>query len=381
MVGTRAAGAPWTVVSYDALGNRTAIDDPEMGRWTYTHNAFGELAAQADAKGAVTRMAYDALGRMVSRTSADGTSRWTYGTAANAIGALARVTGPDGFAESYAYDRLGRPASVTRSNGATMTVTTAYDGLGRVASTAWPGGFSVERRYNAHGFLESVRSPPLGHRSRLRRLAAPAHDSRAWLAPAFSCHNPFAITIHEAALVNPLAKVAGSLLARPELAFAALLATLLGALLAAALLVWPRPAAPPPAPASLAAELRGELDGLAAESRHLPPPPGPAADAAAGALLGRALSVAGQLRSLAGDEDEADRLRRAATMRMLGRMDGLLAAEGLEPPPRPELRADIVRRPAGMDPGEWARLRAGELERQLGEMRAAMEDPGDGMPY
>ena len=37
--------------SYDIRGRKIAMNDPDMGAWSYAYNAFGELTSQTDAKG------------------------------------------------------------------------------------------------------------------------------------------------------------------------------------------------------------------------------------------------------------------------------------------------------------------------------------------
>ena len=166
LVSSRVADGLSTTVAYDALGNRTAIDDPAMGRWSYTHNAFGELVSWTDARASTFAQSFDALGRRVSRASPEGADRWEWDAAANGVGALASVSGADGFRESYGYDALGRLASAGRAtvpaDGAaatTMAVTTSHDAFGRQTRAVAPDGFVTERVYNAHGWLEAVRSP------------------------------------------------------------------------------------------------------------------------------------------------------------------------------------------------------------------------------
>jgi YD repeat-containing protein len=69
-----------TSMTYDIRGRKTAMIDPDMGRWTYAYDALGNLTRQTDAKGQLTTMHYDLLGRMDWRTEAEGTSRWVYDT-------------------------------------------------------------------------------------------------------------------------------------------------------------------------------------------------------------------------------------------------------------------------------------------------------------
>ncbi|MCA9933750.1 MAG: hypothetical protein KC415_07500, partial [Anaerolineales bacterium] len=51
------------VMQYDNLGRKTAMDDPDMGEWSYTYDALGSLTEQLDANQQALCFAYDELGR------------------------------------------------------------------------------------------------------------------------------------------------------------------------------------------------------------------------------------------------------------------------------------------------------------------------------
>jgi len=155
-----------TVLSYDVRGRKTSMVDPDMGTWSYTYNAAGELKTQTDAKSQTTTMNYDDLGRLVSRVEAEGTTTWTYDAAPKGTstwkGKLHTVAGPTdrgkSYAETHLYDSLGRPATATRTiNGTQYGVSQAYDAFSRPTVTTYPTGFKVENKYNAFGFLKEVR--------------------------------------------------------------------------------------------------------------------------------------------------------------------------------------------------------------------------------
>ncbi len=104
-------------IAFDKLGRKTSMDDPDKGLWHYKYNAFGEMTEQTDAKGQVSDIKYDALGRLESRkVSAPGQSglledsSWTYVSGNNnGLGQLqARSDAVSGFTDSYVYDDLGR---------------------------------------------------------------------------------------------------------------------------------------------------------------------------------------------------------------------------------------------------------------------------------
>lgn len=110
----RRVEAPGNVVyemGYDIQGNRTSLDDPDMGAWSYTFDGLGQLRSQTDAKNQTTSITYDTLNRLKTRTVGGETSTWHYdGTQDyNKEGLLRLVEGPNGHRKSYYYDDLSRP--------------------------------------------------------------------------------------------------------------------------------------------------------------------------------------------------------------------------------------------------------------------------------
>ena len=124
-------------MSYDIRGNKVAMTDPDKGSWTYSYNPLGQLAWQVDGKGQTTLMAFDALGRTMSRTDGFSTasqqqSTWVYDTATMGVGKLASESGY-GYSASVSYDALGRPSAKaeTMDDGQHYTVSTSYDSYSR----------------------------------------------------------------------------------------------------------------------------------------------------------------------------------------------------------------------------------------------------------
>jgi RHS repeat-associated protein len=53
-----------TTITYDLLGRKTGLADPDMGIWSYGYDNAGNLTSQTDARGQVTLYSYDALNRL-----------------------------------------------------------------------------------------------------------------------------------------------------------------------------------------------------------------------------------------------------------------------------------------------------------------------------
>ena len=66
---------------YNVRGMLTSRTDLDMGTWTFSPNALGEVDSQLDAKGQPTSFEYDLLGRLKKRTEAEGISHVDMGRA------------------------------------------------------------------------------------------------------------------------------------------------------------------------------------------------------------------------------------------------------------------------------------------------------------
>jgi len=155
-----------TALQYDERGRKIRMTDPSMGVWEYRYNIFGELIWQKDAKGQVTTLAYDALGRLQNRSEAEGTTIWTYDSSpTKGLGKLHQVTSPGNYKETYLYDSLGRGTTVTREiDGVAYAFETAYDYTGRPARTIYPATgigstrASTRNVFNTFGYLKEIRA-------------------------------------------------------------------------------------------------------------------------------------------------------------------------------------------------------------------------------
>lgn len=176
---------------YDIRGNRTGMDDPDMGidgtvddddwGWTYAFDALGRLTEQTDARDQVTHYQYDALDRKIAETWNYGTpqaktANWYYdgSTWHDELGQLRLEVSPDGHRSSYYYDDLGRPFLTLRKiDDQYYYSTVVYDDYSRpdVVSEYWrPNAlrdlpeqhhlawksFGLKYTYNPRGLLENI---------------------------------------------------------------------------------------------------------------------------------------------------------------------------------------------------------------------------------
>jgi RHS repeat-associated protein len=143
--------------NYNLRGMLTARTDMDMGSWSFTPNALGEVVSQTDAKGQTTTFGFDLLGRLTSRTEAEGTSTWTWGTPAHNtasnkyIGGLKSVSGP-GYSETYTNDALGRPSATTISADTTYQIDYTYNNIGALDTLTYPTSTSSYRLKLQHDY-------------------------------------------------------------------------------------------------------------------------------------------------------------------------------------------------------------------------------------
>ena len=186
-----------TSQSYDATGNLLTQTD-ELGRVTsylydnrsrlvllsnnlneqfdYAYDEAGRRTAEMLPGGLTRHTTYDAAGRVIEVTTADGTAAeasvsYTYAPDGkmltstdamgnttsytyNALGRQATVTTPLGLITSLSYDANGNLLTQTRPDGSVLTKT--YDGLNRVVTETDAAGDIIAYGYTARGQLASI---------------------------------------------------------------------------------------------------------------------------------------------------------------------------------------------------------------------------------
>jgi RHS repeat-associated protein len=139
---------------------KQAMNDPNAGRWTYAHDALGQLTRQTDAKAQSTQMSYDALGRMVAKANPTLNASWHYdkGTdgnlCADGLSRLCEVVAGNTVTrrERLAYDTLGRVRSSTSIlDRAYTTEFLHHESTGALKQVFYPTGFSVKYHYSGTG--------------------------------------------------------------------------------------------------------------------------------------------------------------------------------------------------------------------------------------
>jgi RHS repeat-associated protein len=170
-----ATGAPVSIttsISYDKLGNKVAMSDPDKGNWTYVVDPLGQVRQQTDAKGNKTDIYYDKLGRVLAKivgrsdSTTERTDYWAYDTGDKATGKLIATASVDGngtvFAQrGFAFDSLGRLQSASQAfdgQAAQIQVATYTATTGRLATVQYPSGLTLGYEYNAIGEMVKVKN-------------------------------------------------------------------------------------------------------------------------------------------------------------------------------------------------------------------------------
>ena len=146
--------------SYDANGNQTLIDYPNMADVSLSYNALDQVSQVSDGVGTHS-FSYDDYGRLLSQSGpfANDTQTYAY-DALQRIQAQSVGRGASGGtqSQSYAYDALGRLASLN-SNGTQGVGTFAYHyvGLtGMMSRLDMPNGTHTDQSYDGLQRLTSV---------------------------------------------------------------------------------------------------------------------------------------------------------------------------------------------------------------------------------
>jgi YD repeat-containing protein len=166
-------------ISYDALGRKTQMSDPDMGTWSYAYDQVSNLTRQTDARNQRVCFYYDGLGRLKGKTFSTGAaacpgdpgyggyaSKFYYDSDENGVavanGKGRRTVMIDGSGNTrWLYDVRGRVSSETKmisgtGGGTFVTQWTAYDAMDRVRTMQYPDGEVVTLSYTSQGPLKGV---------------------------------------------------------------------------------------------------------------------------------------------------------------------------------------------------------------------------------
>ncbi|WP_041973793.1 chitobiase/beta-hexosaminidase C-terminal domain-containing protein [Geobacter sp. OR-1] len=146
-----------TTHSYDTLGRKTKVVDPDLGTRTSSYDRVGNIISTTDAKGTTTRYLFDPMNR-VTLVDYPNDPDISYAYDEGKIGTLSRVTDAVGTV-TYAYDaRLRKTSEMRIMDGMTWTTSWVYDSLDRMVSQTFPDGQVTTFSYNGMGKLSGILS-------------------------------------------------------------------------------------------------------------------------------------------------------------------------------------------------------------------------------
>jgi RHS repeat-associated protein len=146
-------------ITYDTIGRKLEMNDPQTGEWKYRYDNNGNLVSQEDNKGKKILMTYDKLNRITNKEYPDHTEiNYTYDIGTNCIGRLSSVTDLSGTTV-FGYDELGQSTSTAKTitGIGTKKIESIYDAGGRAKTLKYPNGDIVQNEYTK-GFLIGVKN-------------------------------------------------------------------------------------------------------------------------------------------------------------------------------------------------------------------------------
>jgi RHS repeat-associated protein len=174
---TSAASAGTTSYSYTLSGALSSVTPPSGTAQNYTSNAYGQTVT---APGGIS-YAYDALGRLATRTTSSGTASFAYSGAGGTVAS-------DGTT-SYSYDPAGDPVAAKASGGTAEAALTDVHGdvTGMFSPAAGTTSLAASAAYSPYGAVTAHTGtmPALGYQGQYTDPATGATDMSArWYSPA-----------------------------------------------------------------------------------------------------------------------------------------------------------------------------------------------------
>jgi RHS repeat-associated protein len=147
------SGSHTTTFSYDIAGNRTSINDPDVGIVSVEYDAYGRKVLTTTENGSEIYYLYDSKGRLYEQS--DGTDKTTF--TYNESGQLTKECRGN-YSCAYTYDAFNRLTKKSESlDGNSFITKFAYsNNYGEVASTTYPSGIVVKNSYDSYGHLTAV---------------------------------------------------------------------------------------------------------------------------------------------------------------------------------------------------------------------------------
>ncbi|MDO8740790.1 MAG: toxin TcdB middle/N-terminal domain-containing protein [Candidatus Woesearchaeota archaeon] len=142
------------IYTYDSLGIKIKLQDPDMGTWSYSYDSNGNLISQIDNKGNSISLQYDELDRITIKNAPAETINYYYDS--GTIGAISRVQS-SASDNNFNYDQRNRLINEQKIiAGTSFSTFYSYDTMDRLVSKTLPDSSIMSYSYGAQGQLKSI---------------------------------------------------------------------------------------------------------------------------------------------------------------------------------------------------------------------------------
>jgi RHS repeat-associated protein len=159
-----------THFAYDGAGNLTQVTDPAGSVTGYGYNTAHQLTDLTDPRGSTTHNVFDGAGRVTSQRDRTGaTMTWQYSGGTDygtGTAGITVVTDPLGRATRMTFDELGDLKTRTLGSGTTSAQTWAYSYdliSGHLTTATDPNGHTNQFTWDSNGDLVTILDPAGAH--------------------------------------------------------------------------------------------------------------------------------------------------------------------------------------------------------------------------
>ena len=140
--------------TYDTLGRKTRLSDPNLGIWQYIYDNNSNLILQIDNKGGQTMFEYDSLNRIINKTALHSSVEYKYDLEKN--GTLSHVVS-DFIEKEYHYDDRLRKISEKQSiDNEEFEFNFTYDAQDRLIKKSLPNDEQIDYTFDSRGNLHKI---------------------------------------------------------------------------------------------------------------------------------------------------------------------------------------------------------------------------------
>ncbi len=141
--------------TYDSLGRKTKLDDPDLGVWSYGYDFANNLMKQTDNKGNIILLSYDDLNRINQKNTSS--QIFTFAYDKQYQGTLTNLS-YDNISFAYSYDdRLRNTKEILNIRKFSFNTGLTYDSMNRILEARLPDGDDFDYYYNQQNKLNKIR--------------------------------------------------------------------------------------------------------------------------------------------------------------------------------------------------------------------------------